>query len=197
MSVFTDWCEGYGYNPKGEFVVAMRCIDSSPLSQGDVVQIVEDDGTDQPVFLFRNSRYESRRIRINLFKLTQSITKKVLQENIFPDFTFKLSCGHKPEIRQWLEDNGCEWSNGKSLTSWKCQDSYLLINFKSATSHNIETHNDDFMSVPEVTPVLTPSRVVGFTTEAPKQDNSEEITAIRKELQDLTNRLKELEGDNQ
>ena len=34
----------------------------------------------------------------------------------FPDFDFKISCGDRPEVRQWLKDNGCKWYGGEDIT---------------------------------------------------------------------------------
>lgn len=45
----------------------------------------------------------------------------------FPNFNFKLDCGDRPEVRQWLRDNGCCWKDGYDLTELRLGEKYLFV----------------------------------------------------------------------
>lgn len=71
----------------------------------------------------------------------------------FPDFDFKLSCGDDPLVREWLKQNGCEWRGGQDLTTFYLNDSHLLVRVNSlivtSTTNMVIFDSSDF---PEISP---------------------------------------------
>lgn len=62
-------------------------------------------------------------------------------EPTFPDFPFKLSCGDRPEVRQWLKDNGCKWNSGDNLfVNWSLSKKYILIETDKTVTHVVENN---------------------------------------------------------
>lgn len=46
----------------------------------------------------------------------------------FPTLPFSLTCGDKPEVCQWLKDNGCVWTAGQDLTQYLKTRKRLYVN---------------------------------------------------------------------
>lgn len=180
MSVFTDWCKENGYDPEGVFVYSTE--NEGNFKNGDKLTLYYDDNTDIPMFkLIINSCDDSVEYAC-IYSLTQD--KKQMTKNNFPIPPFKLSCGDKPEVRQWLKDNGCVWNSGSDLTVYLIDEKRLLVwsdmKVTRCDGDNKYYKNHDF---PEITPTITPSRVTGYSQEPTKKQKLEnKIAKLQKKL---------------
>lgn len=109
----------------------------------------------------------------------------------FPEPPFKLSCGDKPEVRQWLKDNGCEWYIKEPQQGRK----FLIVreNLDIDSWHNsAEEKGYKLNESPEITPIIaevpvttTEMKVVGYSVnESSKEESLEELQEKLKEEQE-------------
>ena len=92
-------------------------------------------------------------------QVLSTLEDEQLEQPEYPKPPFKLSCGDKPEVRQWLKDQGYTWCNGEELTSYQTDKAYLYVtnefsnDFKVTYDELIEDFNAS--SKPEVSPEFT------------------------------------------
>ena len=133
---------------------------------------------------------------------TGKVIDSKLKETTFPDFPFKLSCGDRPEVRQWLKDNGCEWSNGNDITK-DHNFRFQVKNQENAKILWVDTGDDEKRKVfigtlsPESYIEIEPTiKVTGYTlTESSKsrKETIEKITELRNNLEVIQTEIKKLE----
>lgn len=120
----------------------------------------------------------------------------------FPDFDFKLSCGDRPEVRQWLKDNGCVWNSGDDLERCMLSCSNLYVTSTFVTTNligndllKIQLKAFEKNELPEVTPTLS---VTGFTCPEHEekalhqQQQQRKIQKLEKTIQKAQEQINEL-----
>lgn len=183
------WCEKNGYDKDGVFVCVSKVHEH--LRLGDKLMLEEDENDDRPLFklISTGDEYE---VYAELSGITQEKTKEE-KETTFPTTPFKLKCGDKPEVRQWLKDNGCDWINGYCIVSSDHEkDTCMLFIIDGEVSHQFDDeqyYNNH--KYPEVNPIITPAKVVGYTTET-KEDNTKEKEKIKRKIAKLQKKLEGL-----
>lgn len=71
-----------------------------------------------------------KQIKIKRKKKAKPVLTTVPTPADLPSFPFKLSCGDKPEVRQWLKSVGCAWSSGADLSVHRTEDKNLYVQGK-------------------------------------------------------------------
>lgn len=128
------------------------------------------------------------------------VTGKILpsdnpEQATFPDFPFKLSCGDRPEVRQWLKDNGCSWNSGCDMfESWSLGKKYLLINIDKSVLHVAqERYSTGYEEYFEIQPTIG---VTGYTlTESSKarKETLDKLYELRNNAEVIQKQIEELE----
>jgi len=97
----------------------------------------------------------------------------------FPDFPFKLRNGDKPEVRQWLKDNGVVWCDGDDVVEFigttSTNGSFLYINDKLEMK---STYEEDFNEHPyeEIQLEIQPAIITGYKlVEKPNKKSEKEL----------------------
>lgn len=122
----------------------------------------------------------------------------------FPDFPFKLRNGDKPEVRQWLKDNGVVWCSGADVvnlvyTDELNDDGYLLsiINGKMITYSFESSFEND--TAKEIQLAIQPAKVLGYSLvevankKSEKELQLEEIVAkLHAQLNEAQTELKSI-----
>lgn len=120
----------------------------------------------------------------------------------FPTTPFKLSCGDKPEVRQWLKDNGCMWNDGDDLGTEATDEKYLFVD-ECCQVTMVDTEGSYYTDhqYPEITPVTSLPKVVGYSVasstevgpdRATLKSLQEELTAVVAQMESIQSRIKEL-----
>jgi len=125
MTKFEKWCENEGFDPKGVFTVVSTYVEGFPL--GEKVKIKRDDRDVCPIFISKD-RGESHFLCFEK-RITQLPEDNTMNNPTqpFPQTPFKLSCGDRPEVREWLKDNGCKWQSSDDLTEEMLSEKFLYV----------------------------------------------------------------------
>lgn len=121
---------------------------------------------------------------LNVSKETQST---------FPDFDFKISCGDRPEVRQWLKDNGCVWKSGMDIVTFDTNSKLLMVNAGKVMWYGSGEPEWIDSELPELTPTIG---VTGWTVE--QKDSKEKlalqesISKMEQELEQMKQRVQEI-----
>lgn len=102
----------------------------------------------------------------------------------FPDFDFKISCGDRPEVRQWLKDNGCKWFSGEDITDFLVEKKFLRLIDMEVLWYDEDYYNES--TLPELTPTFG---VTGWTVE---QKDSEEKLALQESISKMEQELEQM-----
>ena len=123
-------------------------------------------------------------------------------QSVFPGFSFKLSCGDRPEVRQWLKDNGCKWYNGEDITKEpehqikiKGNIKVLWVDFREDEERVVFIATTSHESYMEIEPIV---KVTGYKlTEESKarKQKLDKITELRNNVKDIQKQIEELEKD--
>lgn len=150
QTLFEKWCDEKGFDSKGVFTVAS----TYPLGfiLGDKVKLKRDDKSKAPLFISKDGgeahflSFEKR-----LTQLPMDNTMKDTTTPPFPQTPFKLSCGDRPEVREWLKDNGCKWKNGDDLTLLSPTEKFLYVSDQHAVSYDNRKDRYTDKKLPELT----------------------------------------------
>lgn len=184
------WCRENGYDKHGVFIYTGDvCKDSYELF------LCEDDGTEYPFFRTKGGTGMCAFLK----KLKQGVVPPSDKEVSFPETPFKLKCGDKPEVRQWLKDNGCKWSSGRELTTDYLKENCLLYveeGKKLICTSFTERYNE--ASIKEVTPIIqpeqtiqtvVPAKVVGFSFGDNHKGTEKKKKKLERKIKKLQNKL--------
>lgn len=191
------------FNEYGEFPNDATHIDIS----GDVDAVVLKyvDGVEYHYWLDVDWEETSdpRYYATNTYEIPEDfcrVTGKILSapetvQSTFPDFNFKLSCGDRPEVRQWLKDNGCKWVSGCGMfESWSLSKKYLLINTnRRVTLVAQEMYSTGYEEYFEIQPTI---KVTGYTlTESSKarKETLDKLSELRNNAEVIQKQIEELE----
>jgi hypothetical protein len=115
----------------------------------------------------------------------------------FPNFPFKLRNGDKPEVRQWLKDNGVVWASGadvvKQMRSVAGGD-LLFIEDKSMTT-TFDENWFDTKSIKEIQLDIQPAKVVGYSLVEKVENKSEKELKLEELIGKLSSQLEEAQTE--
>lgn len=168
------WCEKNGYDKNGVFVYTSD--ESGCWNKGDVIKLSYDDDSNYPYFSQNG---------INHPAALEFLTQRKQQ---FPTTPFKLSCGDKPEVRQWLKDNGCiVWDSIMPNKKYLFIDNTMKVYWDCESYYNSREYK-------EITPIITPDKVVGVScgeddkVERKRKKIEKKIAKLQVELERLGNK---------
>lgn len=184
------WCRENGYDKHGVFIYT-----GEGRKKGYEIFLCEDDLSDCPFFRTK----EGVEVAAHFCHLKQEVVQPSAKTDSFPETPFKLKCGDKPEVRQWLKDNGCKWSSGRELTTDYLKRNSLLYveeGKKISCTRCTEIYNET--SIKEVTPIIqpeqtiqtvVPAKVVGFSLGDNHKKAEKKKKKLERKIKKLQNKL--------
>lgn len=104
------------------------------------------------------------------------------KQPVFPTFPFKLRNGDKPEVRQWLKDNGCKWGNGLGMFDFYAEENNLYVKdkkvFMSICEFDSEVNDEQ-----EIELEIQPAVVTGYKLIENKSEKELKLEALVDKLQ--------------
>lgn len=113
----------------------------------------------------------------------------------FPDYPFKLRNGDKPEIRQWLKDNGVVWCDGDDDLFTHLDEGNIVINSRSDFgfhSSPVMWENED---AKEIQLEIQPAKVVGYSLVEKVENKSEKELKLEELIGKLSSQLEEAQTE--
>ena len=114
----------------------------------------------------------------------------------YPTPPFKLSCGDKPEVRQWLKDQGYAWSNNDDLTTSLLEYNLLFIE----SDMGVTNCDDDIIfyigqkDYTEVFPEITTS-ITWTTKELPKDAELKLDPEVERKLEYIQSNIEAMQEE--
>jgi len=170
MTKFEKWCEDEGFDPKGVFTVVSAYYKNFFL--GDKVKVERDDNRKWIHFISKEGESHLLSFEKRLTQLPEDNTMNNPTQS-FPQTPFKLSCGDRPEVRQWLKDNGCKWQSSEDLTEEMLSEKFLSID----KQHKVLYHKNKERYIDRKLPEL----ILSFSDPIPAAVCSWELVKEEKE----------------
>ncbi len=162
----------------------------SRFNDGSVFNPLDTLGVITSTDTFHDFLVEWDNDEVNSYYEKDLIKQEEVIKTPFPTFPFKLRNGDKPEVRQWLKDNGCDWAFTGHITEYMLDTDELFVNRKS-----VYAGSDGCTHYKEIQLDIQPAKVVGYSLVEKVENKSEKELKLEELIGKLSSQLEEAQTE--